>query len=291
MFGYNVEYDMIESVIYNREPLIRQALIQELRQFPQDKKVLRFPGGTISRSWSYNEDYTNKWLEFCELANVTRITYPWNINNHGDSIKQLQHLNSRINVVCVEVGNEENYHERIQSLWFINNLVNSNNLLAEQYYRPKGQQYGKTYNYVKELCYRINKDIPVVAVFGTPNALAHKWWNTGIEDVTSPQGIVIHNYRKFSDNNFMNSFTNAMNTLKKYNWYFTELNLEFENGKYYDKRYSLEHKTKLTEYLNWVKNQPQTKIIQIHSLYKNNGFCRYMWLNGKLIDNYYNWFY
>ena len=287
MFGYNVAYDLILEVLKG-EPRIREALVNELLKLPVNEKVLRFPGGTPSRTWTYNEEDMGLWIQFCKDAGVEKLTYVWNISDYVSALTGLIELSKALEVVCIEVGNEENYHQRATG--FFAGIVDSNSFLAERHYRPRGQKYGLEYNAVKNLCAQYGFNIPVAAVFGTPNALAHKFWNIGVEDVANVNDIVIHDYRKFSDKNFMQNFKPAMETLSNKKWWFTEINMSYEGGKYYYKRFTAEHQFKLQEYLNWVSNRQEISSIQIHSLYKHNGFGRFVWLNDILVDNYPNWF-
>lgn len=286
MLGYNVAYDLLLKVL-KEEPNIRAALIRELLKISANKKILRFPGGTVSRTWTYNKADMDLWIQFCLDAGVEKQTFVWNIHDHISSLNGLNHLKKHQEVTCIEVGNEENYHQRAKGFWA--GLINRNSFLAERYYRPKGQAYGKVYNEVKNICHSMN--IPIAAVFGVPNALAHKWWNKGVIDYAfNLKDIVIHRYRKFPDENFLEDMEEPMNIkLKDYDWWFTELNVDYENGKYYDKRFTEEHQEKLTSYINWVNFHDNTKIVQVHSLYKHNGFGRFKWINGKLEDNYAGW--
>lgn len=293
MFGYNIAYDIMLRVL-TQEPLIRAALVDELQAMLVEDKVLRFPGGTPSRTWTYNHDNMELWIQFCKDAGVEKLTYVWNIHDNESSILGLSHLAAHLDIVCVEVGNEEYYHNRATG--FFADLINNNAFFASRYYTPRGKAYGNKFKVARDMARNILPDVPVAATFGNENAVAYTAWNKGVKQaVPDLTDIVLHEYWTADDSKFQANFRRGVSKLQNYKIWFTETNLEWDQGRLYHIAYTDEHRIKLQAYLDMLRDLQlqgilDTDLIQIHSLYKNNGFGRYRWENGVLVDKYENWF-
>jgi len=291
LLGYNAYIEFLKGVSENQvrglfnDPLIYSMLVKELKEVPTDKKVLRFPGGTGSRTLKYDKKTVDKWIKFCKDAEVTKNTFVFAVNNPSDSYKYLKDIsNAGIEIVLIEYGNEEYDHQ-------VNNVFEGflERVFKAGFYKDKGKKYGQKYKQVRVQLKNLYPGVPVACVLKNPtNTKAINWWN-GIKSVTTIKDVVLHEYKEPRDNNFYPSMRRGLPKFSGYNLYFTEANLVWHYPKWKDVPYTPEHKKELEDYFNFLKIQPNVKMVLYHSIWGHSNFAAYVVEGIELVNKYENW--
>ena len=241
--------------------------------------VLRFPGGTISRTYGYQSADIHYFNKLCRDTG-SKVTFVVNMNDIQNSINTSKLIESEI--VLYEAGNEEYDYTRAPIGWeWLMVLFN-----IKGWYRRLGQEYGRKYLQVKNGL----SGAPVAACINIPNDNKNTAWLQGVQDVVDLKDIVVHRYYNPGDVDFFDSLDKHLHKLDRYNIYYTELNCKWRPGEYQEVAYTDNHKQLLSSYISYLKDRPNTMMILVHSLWGHYLFSRYIVDGNQVIDMYKDWY-
>jgi hypothetical protein len=276
------------------DPAAYNEMAHSLHSLGPLKNVLRFPGGTNSRSWRYNEYDLNVHVARCRDSGVTSNTVVINMNYMDEGFRAAAYLyNAGIEIILIEAGNEE-YAYQIPTSFTQRMQLFFN---EEGFYRDRGRQYALKYNSLRNLFkgspfFGYVKVAPVVQL---PTDAKNRGWVAGIQDkAIFISDVVIHSYYNPSNQDYVGWVKKYLDMLPPWGKWHTEFNCQWEPGGYQHMAYGDDHRSMFQRGMSYLKTRVDTRGLFVHSDWGHNLFSRFrkeqqgtLW---NLVDKYNGWY-
>jgi len=291
--GFNAYIDFLTGKEYCpsgglfENPLKWNPVKEALSAFPADRKVLRFPGGTGSRTWQYTESDISAFKTKCAGAGVTKTTFVVNLSDIHGSMMAARKIAETLEIVLIEAGNEEYDHARNPKGW---GEIFTAWLNVGGWFRTLGREYGNQVNEVINNFKPFFPDVPIGVTINVPNDSKNTGWWNGIRDkVLNAKDVIIHPYRNPGDESYISNLHKNLGKLGGTNKWYTEFNIKYEPGGYQYMAYTGVHKILFNGAVDYLTLRDDTKMILLHSLWGHHLFAAWSWKDDTLTYNYENW--
>lgn len=216
--GWNNVLPLTQSLL--EQPLKAKALAEKLKTLDVNDKVLRFPAGTGGKDYVFDYDLTIKFAQFCHLAEVEKLTLVVNQNDISGFLQTYKILSQDFDIELIEFDNENYLWSHMKKsikgseIWTF--IFNKNKFIE-----LKAKQYVEQFKEFKSILEDANIDIPLGAAIPIPFGYRDRIWTDIVKKETD--NLIVHVYGKPDEKNYFKNLGNALNSLKEYSLYLTEV--------------------------------------------------------------------